>query len=129
MTLAMRTVYRSESMADGSNQLYLGGTNGLRGYDKYFRTGDRSHLVNTELRFYPQIKLLSLLFGAAMFADVGRTWKHGEPLSVFDNYHHSLGVGLRVSLEKFTRGEIIRIDVARTDDANWQISADSHQYF
>lgn len=129
VTLAMRTRYRSESMADGSNRLFLGGTNGLRGYDKYFRTGDRMHLVNSELRFFPQIKFLSLLIGGAVFADAGRTWKHGESVRLFNNYRSSMGAGLRVSLEKITRGDIIRIDVARTEDGRYEISADSHQYF
>jgi hypothetical protein len=129
VTLAVRTQYRSESMADGSNRLFLGGTNGLRGYDKFFRTGDRMHIVNSELRFFPQIKFLSLLFGGAVFADVGRTWKHGESLKLFDGYHSSAGVGIRVSLEKFTRGDVIRFDLARTAEGNWQVSADSHQYF
>ncbi len=129
MTLALRTSYRSEDMADGSNRIYLGGTNGLRGYDKYVRTGNRMHLVNSELRFFPQLRALSLLFGGAVFADFGRTWKHGESVKLFSQYLGSVGAGLRVSLEKFTRGEIIRFDVARTRDGSWQVSADSHQYF
>lgn len=129
VTLAVRSMYNSIAMSDGSNQLYIGGTNGLRGYDKYFRTGDRLHLVNTELRFYPQIDLLSVIIGGAVFADFGRTWKHGESLKLLNGYHRSIGAGLRLSLEKISRGEMIRFDVAHSQDGSWQISADSHQYF
>ena len=129
VTLVVRSLYNSIAMSDGSNQLYLGGNNGLRGYDKYYRTGDRLHVVNTELRFFPQIEFLSIIIGGAVFADVGRTWKHGDSLRLFDRYHRSIGAGLRLSLEKISRGELIRFDVAHSQDGTWQISADSHQYF
>lgn len=129
LTLAVKSFNRSEKVAGGGNTIVLGGESGLRGYDTYFRTGDRMHVLNTELRFYPQLELLAVILGGAVFADFGRTWKPGEKQSLFQNYFRSWGVGLRLSLEKISRGEMIRLDLANSQDGKWQLSVNSRQYF
>jgi outer membrane protein assembly factor BamA len=128
MTVAVRSLYQSETRADGGNTLILGGLNGIRGYDTYFRTGDRLQVVNMELRFFPKIEILSVILGGAVFADLGRTWKQGEALA-FKNYHRSIGAGLRVSLEKLSKGELVRVDLAYGQNNVWQLSIGSRQYF
>jgi hypothetical protein len=128
LTIAARSVYVSETRADGGNTLVLGGLNGLRGFDEYFNTGDRYHVLNMECRFYPNIELLSVIIGGAAFADLGRAWKRGEHLA-FKNYSSAVGIGLRISLEKLSKGELIRVDLANGQNHVWQWSVGSRQYF
>ncbi len=128
MTVAMRSLYQSETRADRGNTLVLGGIDGIRGYDTYYRTGDRVHVVNLELRFFPKIEILSVILGGAVFTDFGRTWKEGEALS-FKKYHQAIGAGLRVSLEKLSKGELVRVDVSYGQNNIWQLSIGSRQYF
>ena len=126
MTVAMRTLYTSETRSDGGNTLTLGGLNGLRGYDVFYRTGDRKHVVSGELRFFPDIELLSVILGGATFVDMGRTWKRNGPS---DGYDFSYGLGVRASLEKLSKGELLRVDLAHGQKGVWQLSVASHQYF
>ncbi|MBI5267095.1 MAG: hypothetical protein HY851_07670 [candidate division Zixibacteria bacterium] len=126
MTVALRSRYVSETRSDGGNTLALGGVNGLRGYDVYYRTGDRLHVVNSELRFFPNIELLSVILGGATFLDLGKTW---ERSGLASRYDYAYGLGIRASLEKLSKGELLRIDLARGQSGNWQLSVASHQYF
>jgi hypothetical protein len=126
MTIAVRSLYTSETRSDGGNTLALGGLNGLRGYDVFFRTGDRKHVVNGELRFFPDIEILSVILGGATFFDMGRTWKRNSPSAGYDLTY---GLGLRASLEKLSKGELLRIDLAHGQEGVWQLSVASHQYF
>ncbi len=127
LTVALRSVYISDK-SDDSLTLNLGGKNGLRGFGTEHTSGDRVHVVNIEGRFYPDIEILSVKLGGVVFTDIGRSWKRGEPVA-FSNYYSNLGVGLRLSLERLSRGELIRIDVARTDHGDWELSIGSGQYF
>lgn len=127
-TLAFRGLYLSDWRVEGTSDLLLGGSNYLRGYDKYFKTGDRLNVFNLEGRFYSNLELLSAIIGGAVFADCGRTWKAGEPLRV-KNYYWSVGVGLRVSFEKATKSKILRIDLALREDKKWEFSIGTGQYF
>lgn len=128
LTVAFRGLYLSDWDKDGHNYVVLGGTSGLRGYDTYYRTGDRVMLFNLEDRFFPQVELLSIIFGGAVFADVGRVWRSGEPLKITD-FHSSIGAGLRISLEKSAKSELIRVDAAYGQDHNWEFSIGTGQYF
>ncbi|MBD3257723.1 hypothetical protein GF377_04765 [candidate division GN15 bacterium] len=127
MTVAFKTAYVSDK-SDDPNPLALGGKSGLRGYDTEFRSGDRAHVINLEARLYPGFELLSVKLGAAVFADLGRTFTTGEKFTL-DDYYASVGAGLRLSFEKFTRAELARIDVAVTRDGNVQVSLGTGQYF
>jgi len=126
MTVALRSLYVSETRSDGGNTLVLGGLNGLRGYDQFYRTGDRIHVMNGELRYFPNIELLSLILGGATFVDMGRTWKR---TGAADGYDFSYGLGIRISLEKLSKGELLRVDLARGQGGAWELSVASHQYF
>ena len=128
LTVAFRGLYVSDWDREGRNYLVLGGTTGLRGYDRFFRTGNRLMLFNLENRFYPQVELLSVIFGGAVFADVGRVWRSGDPLKL-SNFHSSIGAGLRISLEKSAKGELVRIDAAYGQDHSWEFSIGTGQYF
>lgn len=127
LTVAFRSQYLSDK-TDNPNGLVLGGKSGLRGYDKEYASGDRVHVVNLEGRFYPGIELLSVKIGAAVFTDFGRAWRRGEAIT-FRDYYLSLGAGLRLSLERLSRDEMIRIDVIHGQDGQIELSVGTGQYF
>ena len=127
VTLALNVSYLSDWDASGRNNLILGGNTGIRGYDKYFKTGNRRAVVNVESRFFTNIKILSALFGAVAFADFGNVWKDDEEISL-KGMHSSVGVGLRIGFEKSTKN-IVRIDLAFSDQNQWELSIGTHQYF
>jgi outer membrane protein assembly factor BamA len=127
MTLAFRSWYASDRSED-SNPLDLGGKNGLRGYITELTSGDRLHVVNIEARFFTGVEILSVLLGAVVFTDVGRTWESGQPVVIRD-YYQSFGAGFRVSLEKLSRSELIRADIAITPDGRWELILGTGQYF
>ena len=126
-TVAARANYVMDWMGDANN-LVLGGTNGLRGYETFFRTGNRRAVLNIEGRVFPDLELLSVIFGATLFSDIGRTWKSGEPFR-FRDFDASVGAGLRVSFEKSSKTALFRLDVAYSEQNGWQLSIGSGQYF
>ncbi|MCK4301460.1 MAG: hypothetical protein KAW91_01730 [candidate division Zixibacteria bacterium] len=126
-TVAARANYRMDRMGNADN-LALGGTNGLRGFETYFRNGNRRAVLNVEGRTFPGLELLSVMIGATLFADIGRTWKSGEPFR-FRDFDASVGAGLRVSFEKSSKTALFRLDVAYSERNGWQLSIGSGQYF
>lgn len=128
LTIAARGVYTSDWRGGGAETLTLGGRGDIRGFDEFFKTGDRKGVFNLEGRFYPNVEILSVLFGGAVFADAARTWKSDEPLSLRD-YYASAGVGLRIALERSAKSRLLRIDLAYSDKNGWQLSIGTNQYF
>ncbi len=128
LTIAARARYQSDWHRDAVNGLVLGGTTGLRGYNKYFVTGDRIAVANLEARFFPNIRIHSALLGPLVFADFGEAWKDGEPIE-FRHTYAAVGVGLRVGLEHSRRGRVLRFDVAYSKEAGWQLSIGTDHYF
>lgn len=127
ITLAFRWLYVSDWSETGRNNLLLGGTSGIRGYDKFFRTGDRKAVFNAEARLFSNLKFLSALFGAAAFFDWGAIWRSDEPVSLQSSYAGA-GVGLRVGFEKSTRN-IVRIDLAYSRAGGLEFSIGTNHYF
>ncbi len=129
ITFAFHSSYYSDWRAGVDNKsLNLGGSTGIRGYDKYFRTGDRQMVVNSEMRFFTGLEILSVKLGSAVFVDAGRSWKSDEPLKYRD-FLFSVGAGLRLSIGNTSRKKIIRLDFAYSEPSGWQISIGTEQYF
>ncbi len=128
LTLVWRGAYISDWRVDGSEGLVLGGESGLRGYDRYFRTGDRMAIMNLEARFFPSVRLHSVVFSPVMFADFGQAWKRGEELN-FDAIHAAVGAGIRVALEHSARERLIRFDFSYSEVNGWQLSVSGYHYF
>ena len=128
LTVAIRADYSSDWRVDQTNDLVLGGNTGLRGFSRYFRTGDRRAILNLEGRVFPELELLSVLFGGALFVDVGRSFEAGESLS-WKGYYAAVGVGLRISFERSSRSSLFRCDVAYSEHDGWQLSVSSGQFF
>ena len=127
MTLAMESVYFSDKSND-PYPIHLGGKTGIRGYDTFFRSGDRAHFINLESRFFPGLELLSVKIGGALFTDLGRTFLREQDFT-FRDYYVSVGGGLRLSFEKWSRTELLRCDVALTRGGQWELSVGTGQYF
>ncbi len=127
VTLAFRARYSSDWQGSDQNSLLLGGTTGIRGYDKFFLTGDRRVVINAEARFFSNLTFLSAMFGAATFVDLGSVWKPREKLNM-SNVYGSAGVGLRIAFAKSTKN-IVRIDLAYSETTRWEFSVGTDQYF
>lgn len=128
LTVAFRAVYSSDWRVAETNDLILGGNTGLRGFSRYFRTGDRRAVLNLEGRLFPELELLSVLFGGALFVDLGRSFEAGESLS-WKGYYAAVGAGLRISFERSSRSSLFRCDVAYSEHDGWQLSVSSGQFF
>ena len=102
-----------------TDQLLLGGDNGLRGYPLRYQAGDRRVLATVEQRFYTDWHLFRLLHvGAAAFADFGRAWYDGQPPKAPDDtvyrdgWLSDVGFGLRLSSSRSGQGSMVHLDVA-----------------
>ena len=128
LTLAANGSFVRDWREDNSARLVLGGKSGLRGYRTEFQTGDRMLRFNFEGRFFPNIELLSVIFGGAAFVDLARTYKPDESFT-FKDLEIASGIGLRISFEKSSRSRIVRIDLARDRDGEIGLSVGTGQYF
>ena len=98
-------------------QLTLGGTNGLRGYEKHYQVGDRSFLFSVEERYYSDLHIFNLIrVGGAVFIDAGRAWYNDDTNPVFqssnDGVLANFGIGLRLSSSRAEVGSVIHLDLA-----------------
>jgi hypothetical protein len=128
VTLAMRADMAEDHRKSGANALMLGGGTGIRGYDRYYRTGDRRLVVGVESRFRPNLQILMVHLGGVLFADAGSVWKAGEPI-VARGFYGTVGLGLRISFERLLRRQIIRADLAWSEGGGWQLSVGTGHYF
>jgi hypothetical protein len=98
---------------DPETQLLLGGDTGLRGYPLRFQAGDGRALLTIEERFYTNWQPMRLFnVGAAVFADVGRTWGDDAYGASSAGWLRDVGVGLRIGSARSAAGAIIHIDLA-----------------
>ena len=128
LTLSFKGSYSSDWWADGGESLILGGKTGLRGYEKFFRTGDRRMTMNLEARFFPSLPILSVVFSPVLFMDAGKVLRRDESFSMKD-FYFSGGAGLRIGVGHSSRNRLTRIDVAYSKHSGWEISVGTDQYF
>lgn len=96
-----------------SDQLVLGGDNGLRGYPLRYQTGARRVLLTAEQRVYTDVYLWRLFrLGGAAFVDVGRAWGGSLPTRDNAGWLGDVGLGLRVVSERSSFGTVVHIDIA-----------------
>lgn len=118
-------------------QLTLGGSNGLRGYEKHYHVGDRSFLFTLEERYYSDWHLFNLIrIGGAVFLDVGRAWYGDDDDLLFrgsnDGILTNIGIGLRLSSSRAEVGKVIHFDLAKplnkdddVDSLQWLVTVKS----
>jgi outer membrane protein assembly factor BamA len=96
-----------------SNQLLLGGDNGLRGYPLRYQSGNRRVLLTLEQRIYSDWYPFQLFrVGGAIFSDTGRAW--GGPLINTTNsgWLTDVGFGLRIVSARSAFGNVLHLDFA-----------------
>ena len=98
---------------DPEDQLQLGGDNGLRGYPLRYQTGTSRALFTVEQRFFTEWFPFRLFYvGAAVFADVGRTWGRGSVGEPSLGWLSDVGFGLRLGNARSGFGSVVHIDIA-----------------
>jgi len=98
---------------DISDQLLLGGDNGLRGYPLRYQSGDRRALFTMEQRVYTDWYPFRLFrVGGAVFFDVGRAWGGEIQNPVNPGWLSDVGFGLRLLSARSAFGNILHADVA-----------------
>jgi hypothetical protein len=100
-------------MLDPEMQLLLGGDNGLRGYPLRFESGTSRALFTVEQRVFTDWYPFRLArVGAAVFADVGRTWGSGIIGNSDPGLLKDVGFGLRLGNTRSGLGNVLHIDFA-----------------
>lgn len=118
-TLAYRVLPRHTAILAGrvgaqddpvpGREFDLGLGEGPRGFGVHAFTGTRMAWVTLEHRAFLVDEWLNLLgLGAAVFADYGGAWFHGEPQRSGGN----VGFGLRLGSPRSARGTMARVDLA-----------------
>lgn len=129
VTLAGRFSFLQDKRAEDDNTLALDEEGGLRGYPAYFRTGDRRLVGNFEIRFFPELEILTARMGPILHFDGGAIWSRDEKLT-FADLVWSAGGGLRFDLGRAGSGRVIRADISYAHNLrSWQISTGIRQFF
>jgi hemolysin activation/secretion protein len=98
---------------DPDMQLLLGGDNGLRGYPLRYESGTSRALLTVEQRVFTDWYPFRLArVGAAVFADVGRTWGSGVIGNSDPGLLRDVGFGLRLGNTRSGLGNVLHIDFA-----------------
>jgi hypothetical protein len=96
---------------DPESVVYLGGSDGLRGYPNHFRIGDRRWMVSVEDRFLTDWNLWGLVqAGFVVYADAGAIrWYHTGNWS---RIYADVGGGLRFGNLKSAFGRVLLLTLA-----------------
>jgi hypothetical protein len=98
---------------DADADLALGGDNGLRGYPLKYQTGSGRALLTLEERFFTKWYPWHLFnIGAAVFADVGRTFGTDAIGSPQLGMLRDVGFGLRISNSRSALANVLHFDLA-----------------
>jgi len=96
-----------------SNQLTLGGDNGLPGYPTRYQSGNKRVLFNLEQRYYTDWYPFRLFrIGGGVFFDAGRAWGGDTSDQVDQGWLFNIGAGLRVFSVRSAFGNVWRLDLA-----------------
>jgi hemolysin activation/secretion protein len=98
---------------DASDQLLLGGDNGLRGYPLRYQSGTHRALLSVEQRGYTDWYPFRLFrIGGAVFLDYGRAWGGINQNAANPGWLTDVGFGLRIVNDRSATGKVIHIDLA-----------------
>jgi hypothetical protein len=96
-----------------TDQLLLGGDNGLRGYPMRYQSGNNRALFTVEGRHYTDWYIFQLIrVGGAVFFDVGRAWDGPYQNVANPGWLRDVGFGLRLSNDRSASGNVLHLDVA-----------------
>jgi hypothetical protein len=126
-TLVFRALGIISWRQENSFQLFLDGTNGVRGFEKYRFAGKNDIVFNFEDRIFSPWKILTVGLGGVLFFDGGYIWN--EKLTG-QRLHTDVGVGLRFGFTKSNAWRVSRLDFAKSLETNdWIISFGTGMYF
>ncbi len=126
-TLVFRAQAVSSWRQEKGFQLIVGGTNGLRGFEKYRFSGKNELVVNFEDRLFTPWRILTVALGGILFCDAGYVWNEKLPGR---KLHADVGAGILLGLTKSYDCKIIYLNVAKSLDSNdWIVSFGSGMYF
>ncbi|MEZ5565676.1 MAG: BamA/TamA family outer membrane protein [Gammaproteobacteria bacterium] len=109
---------------DVDHQLLLGGDTGLRGYPLRYQNGDTLAVMSVEQRYFTDWFPFRLVrVGAAVFADVGRTWGQAPLASEPQGWLTDVGIGLRLGNARSGLGNVLHVDLAFPIGASSDISS------
>jgi len=128
VTFVFRGRYDYNWSINNSDNLILSGISNLRGYPKYYKTGNKKIVLNHETRFFTGLEILSVNLGVALFTDIGNVWKCGEKVSMSD-FKSNIGVGLRFYPERVSNNSVVRMDFSYSKEFDWSVSINSNHYF
>ena len=96
-----------------SDELLLGGDNGLRGYPLRYQSGQRRALFTMEERFYTDLYIFRLFrIGGAAFFDTGRAWGGSNVNKANPGWLSNAGFGLRIVSARAAFSNVLHVDVA-----------------
>lgn len=118
---------------DENDTLYLDADSGLRGYPLHYISGQHLQKITLEQRYYSDSYLWRIFHvGATAFFDAGRITGASDPTQ--DGIYKDFGLGLRLSNNRSSKGDVIHIDLAYPMDAQeadkgWTLSIESKATF
>ncbi|MCP4631775.1 MAG: hypothetical protein GY855_02535, partial [candidate division Zixibacteria bacterium] len=129
MISAFRILGRFYDRPDRFTVNYIGGKNGLRGYENFDLAGQNYVIANFEQRYYSPIEILTVAFGTAAFIDAGKTWYEGAGYDS-EGWKSNAGIGFRFGLTKSSGFKVVRMDIAKSLTENsYYISFGTEMYF
>lgn len=107
---------------DAENQVLLGGDNNLRGYPLRYQAGERAAMLTVEQRFFTDWYPFRLIrVGYAIFFDAGRVWGNDPRATPGRGELYDVGIGLRLTSPRASRGSVVHIDLAFPVNADQSI--------
>lgn len=98
---------------DNSDQLLIGGDNGLRGYPLRYQSGNQRMLFTVEQRVYTDWYPFRLFrVGGAVFFDAGRAWGGDTVDTGNQGWLSDVGLGLRFLSTRSAFGNVLHADLA-----------------
>ena len=96
-----------------TENLLLGGEEGLRGYPLRYQSGTRRALFTLEERYFTDLFVWRLFrLGGAAFVDVGRAWGGTDTNALNPGWLSDVGFGLRIANSRAAFGNVLHIDLA-----------------
>jgi hypothetical protein len=116
--------YRQISRPAPEHLLYLGATEGLRGYPNYLQVGDRQGVVSMEHRFFTEHRWWGIFrLGYMVFVDAGAV--HRTDGTGWSPVYPDVGAGLRLGDLKSSIAKVLALTVSvpvqpQRGQARWQ---------
>lgn len=118
--------YQMMNKMEYRKQLFLDATTGLRGYPEHFLSGNESHKITVEQRYFSDLNIFRIFnVGAALFYDIGKTTGDTDLDRNPSKVYSDLGLGLRIANNRSSFGRILHLDLAFPTCGNCNI--DSYQ--